>query len=100
MRAAREQHQILTVGGPVVAHLSPSPVRIGWAPNWLPVDDAPLYGSPLNNRLRKAVALPPRRHGVCAGAVPSSPADDKRRSSPSLRSASSPADDKRRSSPS
>jgi hypothetical protein len=33
MRAAGEQHQILAVIGPVVAHLSPSPIRIGWLPN-------------------------------------------------------------------
>ena len=32
VRAAREEHQILAVVGPVVAHVLPSPVRIGWLP--------------------------------------------------------------------
>ena len=55
MRAAREEHQILAVVGPVVAHVPPSPVRIGWIP---PIVSSPLNGSLLNTRLRIARSLP------------------------------------------
>ena len=43
VRAAREEHQILAVVGPV-AHVQPSPVRIGWLLNGWP------NGSPMNTR--------------------------------------------------